>query len=91
MPFVRDAEACAAHAEEDALILFHDLAAPAVGAALDRLRERGWQTVVYHTMQIMGAAWRGRAASVAHTPDPAVEWRLPAHLQEHPVSLRSLR
>src|SRR5437870_4659004 len=46
---VRDADACAAHAEEDALILFHDLAAPAVSAALDQLHERGWQTRVYNT------------------------------------------
>jgi len=83
---VRDAEACAAHAADDALILFHDLAAPAVGAALDRLRDHGWRTLVYHTMQIMGAAWRGRVAPVAHTPDPAVDWRLPAHLHGHPVS-----
>jgi hypothetical protein len=83
---VRDAEACAAHADEDALVLFHDLAAPAVGAALDRLRELGWRTLVYQTMQVMGAAWRGRAAPVAHAPDPAVDWRLPDHLRGHPVS-----
>lgn len=83
---VRDAEACAAHAAADALILFHDLAAPAVAAALDRLRDQVWQTVVYQTMQIMGAAWRGRVAPVAHTPDPAVEWSLPAHLRGHPVA-----
>jgi len=63
---VRDAEACAAHADEDALILFHDLAAPAVGAALDRLRELGWRTVVYHTTQVMAAAWRGSVHRCAH-------------------------
>jgi hypothetical protein len=81
----RDAEACAEHAEEDALILFHDLAAPAVGAALDRLRELGWHTVVYSTMQIMGAAWRGSVAPVAHRPDPSITSRLPAHLHGHPT------
>jgi hypothetical protein len=82
---VRDAQACSAHAADDALILFHDLAAPAVGAALDWLRDQGWRTVVYQTMQVMGAAWRGGVAPVAHTPDPAVTWRLPPHLEGHPV------
>lgn len=81
----RDVEACAAHAEDDALILFHDLAAPTVGAALDRIRERGWKTVVHRTMQVMGAAWRGAVATVAHVPDPAVGWELPAHLKGHAV------
>ena len=76
---------CAAHAEDDALILFHDLAAPAVGEALDGLRDRGWRTVIYHTMQIMGAAWRGSVAPVTHTPDPTVAWWLPEHLQRHTV------
>ena len=82
---MRDAEACAAHAEEDALILCHDLAAPAVGA-LDRLCDLGWKTVVYHTMQVMGPAWRGSVAPVAYIPDPTVEWKLPAHLREHPIT-----
>lgn len=65
---MRDAEMCATHAEEDALILFHDLAAPAVGAALDRMHELGWRTVVYRTVQIIGATWRGGIALVDHTP-----------------------
>jgi SAM-dependent methyltransferase len=82
---LRDAQACAAHAEDDALVLFHDLAAPAVGEALDWLREQGWRTVIYHTMQVMGAAWRGSVAPLTHTPDPAVEWKLPAHLRDHPI------
>jgi hypothetical protein len=68
----QDAQACAAHAEVNALILFHDLATPAVGEALDWLREGGWRTVVSHTMRIMGAAWRGNVAPVAHTHDPTV-------------------
>lgn len=72
---VRDAKARAAHAAEDALALFHDLAAPAVGLALDRMRELGWRTLVYQIIQVMGVAWRGRVAPVAHTPDPAVAWR----------------
>jgi hypothetical protein len=83
---VRDAGVWIAHAEDDALILFHDRAAPAIGAALDRLRDLGWQAVVYHTMQMVGAAWRGSVAPVAHAPDPTVEWELPAHLRAHPTS-----
>jgi hypothetical protein len=82
---LRDAQACAAHAEDDALILFHDLAAPAVGEALDWLREQGWRTCIYHTMQIMGVAWRGSVAPVAHRPDPTIAGPLPEHLQGHPV------
>lgn len=40
----------------------------------------------YQTMQIMGVAWRGAMQPVAHVPDPAVRWTLPAHLEGWPVS-----
>lgn len=83
---LRDAEACAQHAAEDAMVLFHDLAAPAVGRGLDYLRESGWNTMIYQTMQIMGVAWRGRVSPVSHTPDPRVRWSLPPHLTHHPIS-----
>ncbi|MEG4807020.1 TylF/MycF/NovP-related O-methyltransferase [Microcoleus sp. F8-D3] len=73
-------------AEEDAIILFHDLAAPAVARGLDYLKQRGWQTVVYQTMQIMGAAWRGNVEPVKHQPDPNISWQLPAHLQDYSIS-----
>jgi len=56
---VQDAMACAAFAEADAMVLFHDLAAPDVAQGLDYFRDQGWQTMIYHTMQIMGVAWRG--------------------------------
>ncbi|MFO0915195.1 MAG: class I SAM-dependent methyltransferase [Pirellulales bacterium] len=80
-----DAQACAAHATDDALILFHDAAAPAVAAALDWLRDAGWQTALYQTMQILGVAWRGQIEPLHHQPDPSVEWTLPRHVANHPV------
>jgi hypothetical protein len=78
-----DAQACAASAEQDAIIMFHDLAAPSVAEALNWLRSQGWRTIVYKTMQIMGAAWRGQVAPIAHSSDPTVDWKVPAHLTEH--------
>ena len=83
---LQDAMACERYAEPDCMVLFHDLAAPDVCAGLDHFRDRGWHTLVYQTMQIMGVAWRGRVQPVSHQPDPAVAWRLPAHLQGYPVS-----
>ncbi|MGL5062425.1 MAG: CmcI family methyltransferase [Microcoleus sp.] len=83
---LNDAIACEKLAEKDAIILFHDLAAPAVAKGLDYLKQRGWQTVIYQTMQIMGAAWRGNVEPVKHQPDPNISWHLPAHLQGYSVS-----
>ncbi|MCC3529185.1 MAG: class I SAM-dependent methyltransferase [Microcoleus sp. PH2017_21_RUC_O_A] len=83
---LNDAIACEKLAEEDAIILFHDLAAPAVAKGLDYLKQKGWQTVIYQTMQIMGAAWRGNVEPVKHQPDPNISWNLPAHLHGYSVS-----
>ena len=83
---IQDAVICDQAAETDALILFHDLASPDVAQGLDYLRDRGWNTLVYQTMQIMGAAWRGKAQPAAHQPDTGVAWSLPAHLQGYKVS-----
>jgi SAM-dependent methyltransferase/predicted O-methyltransferase YrrM len=83
---LNDAIACEKLAEEDAIILFHDLAAPDVAEGLDYLKQRGWQTVVYQTMQIMGAAWRGNVEPVKHQPDPNISWQLPAHLHGYNIS-----
>jgi glycosyltransferase involved in cell wall biosynthesis len=77
-------------AAPDALVLFHDLAAPAVARGLDYFRERGWRIGLYQTAQIMGVAWRGAVEPVAHEPDPAVQWTGPAHLEalrEHCVQI----
>ncbi|MEG4011663.1 MULTISPECIES: glycosyltransferase [unclassified Microcoleus] len=83
---LNDAIACEKLAEEDAIILFHDLAAPDVAQGLDYLKQRGWQTVVYQTMQIMGAAWRGNVEPIKHQPDPNISWQLPAHLHGYNIS-----
>ncbi len=83
---LNDAIACEQLAEKDAIILFHDLAAPDVAKGLDYLKQRGWHTVIYQTMQIMGAAWRGNVEPVKHQPDPNVHWEFPAHLQGYSVS-----
>jgi hypothetical protein len=78
---LNDTIGCEEFAAADAMILFHDLASPDVAAGLDYLRGRGWQTMVYQTMQIMGVAWRGNVRPVSHIPDPSVSWPWPAHLR----------
>ena len=83
---VLDAHTASAFAAEDALILFHDVACPDVGHALDHLRTQGWNIVVYQTMQIMAAAWRGSAKPIVHVPDPRISWNLPEHLRGYPLS-----
>ena len=82
---LRDAEVADRYAAEDALILFHDLASPDVAEGLNYLRDRGWNTMIYQTMQIMGVAWRGNVQPVEHIPDPNVDWTLPEHLEGYPV------
>ena len=78
---LEDAQCCEQFADDDAMILFHDLASPAVAQGLTYLHQRGWQTKIYHTMQIMGVAWRGQVEPVVHQPDPRIAWQLPQHLQ----------
>lgn len=83
---LRDAIACEHLAAPDAIILFHDLASPDVAQGLDYLRQRGWQTLVYQTMQIMGVAWRGNVQPIQHYPDPEIDWKLPSHLTYYPTA-----
>ncbi|MFB8794001.1 MAG: glycosyltransferase [Microcoleus sp.] len=83
---LNDAIVCDKFAEKDAIILFHDLTAPDVAKGLDYLKQRGWHTIIYQTMQIMGAAWRGNVEPVKHQPDPNISWELPAHLQGYNIS-----
>ncbi|MDZ8185357.1 MAG: class I SAM-dependent methyltransferase [Nostoc sp. ChiSLP02] len=83
---LNDAIICEQFAEPDALILFHDLASPDVGEGLNYFKHKGWNTMVYQTMQIMGVAWRGNIEPVMHQPDPQINWRLPPHLRQYPVS-----
>jgi len=83
---VTDASVCAQFAEPDALILFHDLVAPDVARGFEYLKYRGWNTMVYSTMQIMGVAWRGAVTPVLHRPDPRVDLPIPPHLGSCAVS-----
>jgi len=83
---LNDAIICEQLAEADALILFHDLNSPDVAQGLNYLKQKGWNTMVYQTMQIMGVAWRGNVEPVQHKPDPKVNWNLPEHLQNYSVS-----
>jgi predicted O-methyltransferase YrrM len=78
-----DAVACEPHCADDALVLFHDLAAPAVARGLDHFRTRGWNTMIYHTTQIMGVAWRGNIEPVQHVADPRIRWNVPEHLAHY--------
>jgi predicted O-methyltransferase YrrM len=79
---VLDAVACERYAKTDALILFHDVNAPAVAEALYFLKDRGWNVILYHTAQIMAAAWQGAVAPVAHFADPQAGWPIPDHLRD---------
>ncbi len=74
------------YAEEDALVIFHDLICPDVAVGLDYLRKRGWNTMIYMTAQIMGVGWRGNVEPVRHIPDPSVAWPIPSHLRDYAVS-----
>jgi glycosyltransferase involved in cell wall biosynthesis/predicted O-methyltransferase YrrM len=79
---LEDAQVCEQFAAEDALILFHDLTSPDVAQGLTYLKQQGWQTKIYQTMQIMGVAWRGNVEPVDHQPDPRVFWQIPTHLRD---------
>ncbi len=81
-----DAEAVMRNAADTAMVLFHDLASPDVAAGLNAMRNAGWRTMIYQTMQIMGVAWRGNVEPVAHIPDPKIFWTLPRHLSGYEVS-----
>ena len=83
---LNDAIICEQLAETNALILFHDLSSPDVAQGLDYLKQRGWNTMIYQTMQIMGVAWRGNIEPVQHISDPSIKWQLPVHLQHYIVS-----
>jgi predicted O-methyltransferase YrrM len=77
-----DAVACEQYCTDDAVILFHDLLAPAVADGLRHYKERGWRTRLFRTSQIMGAAWRGTVEPIGYTPDAAAHWEIPPHLDD---------
>ena len=76
-----DAEACIKYAAADAMAVFHDLTSPEVAEGLAVFQRAGWKTRIYHTMQIVGVAWRGRVTAIEHRADPRVAWTLPQHLE----------
>ena len=88
---LNDAIACEKIAEEEALILFHNLASPHVAQGLDYLKQKGWNTMIYQTMQVMGVAWRGKVEPVKHQPDPKINWTVPSHLQNYYISKPSTK
>jgi hypothetical protein len=83
---VLDCQVCAEHAAADAMVVMHDLNAPAVGEGLTYLRDLGWNVLLYQTMQIMAVAWRGNVSPVRHIPDPQVAWSVPSHLAGFAIS-----
>jgi predicted O-methyltransferase YrrM len=80
---IQDAVACEALAEQNAMVVFHDLISPDVARGLEFYRAMGWKTRIYQTMQIMGIAYRGSISPPQHYPDPAVNWVMPEHLLHH--------
>jgi hypothetical protein len=82
---MRDALSCAPYLETTAMVVFHDLVSPHVATGLRALAGKGWSVMAYQTAQMMGVAWRGAIAPVAHKPDPAQHWDVPAHLAGIPI------
>ena len=80
-----DAEAVIGEMADDALVMFHDLISPHVAAGLGHFADMGWNVGLYNTMQIMGAAWRGRARPVAHVEDREMPGIEAEHLKRFPV------
>ncbi len=75
-----DARATLPFLEPTAMVLFHDLVSPHVAKGLRIFEGAGFRVMAYQTAQMMGAAWRGDVAPVAHTPDPEQIWSVPEHL-----------
>ncbi len=74
-----DARAVIELLADDALVMFHDLISPHVAAGLAVFADAGWSVGLYNTMQIMGAAWRGKATPAPHVADRD----MPAATAEH--------
>jgi hypothetical protein len=77
-----DALAIAEHCADDAMVIFHDLTSPAVAEGLRALKNMGWSTQLYNTMQIIGVAWRGNVQLVPHAEDPNIPMISHGHLTE---------
>lgn len=75
-------------AEPDCLMLFHPAWHHGMVEALDYLQSEGWNTAVYDTFSMIGAAWRGNMEPIPHTPDPNTGWPIPTRLQRHALVKR---
>ena len=82
----RDARACLPYLHATAMVLFHDLVSPHVANGLRALESAGWRVMAYQTAQMVGVAWRGDVAPVAHRPDPTQAWSVPEHLRGIAIS-----
>ncbi len=74
-----DARAIIEYLAEDAVVVFHDLTSPHVEQGLAVLRDAGFSTKLFNTMQILGVAWRGAIMPPEHVQDPNV----PAIFRQH--------
>jgi predicted O-methyltransferase YrrM len=82
----RDALASMPYLEPTAMVLFHDLVSPHVARGLRAFEAAGWRIMAYQTAQMVGVAWRGDVAPVAHAPDPLQDWSVPDHLSGIPIA-----
>jgi predicted O-methyltransferase YrrM/Skp family chaperone for outer membrane proteins len=87
----QDARVCLKYAAADALFAFHDVVSPDVEKGLAVLRDAGFRTMIYETMQIVGVAWRGNVILVDHVPDPNHNWSIPDHLLKYAIAGESQR
>jgi glycosyltransferase involved in cell wall biosynthesis/predicted O-methyltransferase YrrM len=78
----KDAETVEPFATDDCVVLFHDVAAPAVANGLRYFKQCGWKIRIYRTMQVMAAAWRGQIEPPVHFPDTSISIPLPLHLAD---------
>lgn len=85
---MNDVKAVERHAAEDCIVLFHDLCTASVERAVAYLRDKGWNVMIYHTIDLMAVAWRGKIEPVEHIPDPALGTELPDYLSDYKVSGR---
>ena len=54
--------------------------------ACGRSRAPAGSVMAYQTAQMVGVAWRGDVAPVAHRPDPTQSWSVPEHLRGIPIA-----
>ncbi len=79
-----DARAVIGLMADDALVMFHDLISPHVAVGLALFADAGWSVGLYNTMQIMGAAWRGKATPAPHVADKDMPPATAEHLKRFP-------